>query len=1479
MPAPTRLRRVWRWTWRSLAVLLLVVLGLLGWLHTEGGQEMLRGRVEKALGERVRGTVELGGLEAALFGDLVLRDLVVTDAQGQRVLALERLEVTPDWEALVDRRLVLERLRLQGLDLALRLPVAGLLVPQPDAGPGRDLVLKALEVRGSRADVVAANGNRFHLEGIEVDAEITASPSARTFDVAVGRLAAELTFEAPGREAKDLRLGLGSAKIRLQGEALEAELGALAAGPASLVALRVQGRLPREGRLQGETTATLEGLEVDGAKLKALAPGLACAPDLNATLSIGGPPERLGVTGAADTAGGRVRISGTLDLREPRDPAYDMRVDVSQVDTTKLGCPGLTPVSTDLNLVFEGRGATKEALASNLRLQVGPTTVLGHAIDRVELVGRAEAARLAVERLSIEVLGHRVDVDGKLDPASRSFSAHLKSGAELAKLLARLREAGLKLPVWGPEEAGKLEVDLSVGGRLAEPGAGLAEATLAGTVRVAELALAGAAAREIVTTADLRVAQGKPYGTLTLTAQGLSRAERAMDRLRAVATLDGDALKLELEVEDTAHALQGGATLAGRLDRATLAVDARIERLFVSMGGRRIELAKPFAILLPSLADLASRPLGFGGLVVDVGGGRLTLGGEARFQEAASGARPQLAGWGVNADLAGLDLASFTGGRVRGRLGGKLSLDGVPGQSLSGSFDLTLAMGDLRVGAKGKLAPGQLVADLDAWLGGERLGTGHFEVPLSSGPRPALDRHGELRGNLSFAVDPARWLPRWPDALRGAEARGDIQVQGSAARPRLALDARLSRAEATLATAAVTARLEPAARAFEGVVSLAVPSLRALGAPVDLAANARLVLGRERTEMTAGLLRDGTAIAALTATLPGAKEIASGARDPARRARWPVSARLDLPRQALADWAAVRPALAGVQGTIQGSLSLGHTLGAPEVGGSLHVGPYGVWSGDPQELVLEPLLEGDLARLRATIRPVGDGPALVSFDLSAAWHELLQPARGVVVRAALSAEKAPLVRILPDLAQDTAALAISGQVDADWQAELLVTKTAGGFTLDPRAMSGGLSLSGGGVSLPGTTRRFKDIELAVEASPDALVLERLVLVEADEEKPARTLRAHGELGWVDLRPRTARLTLETVDWLAMGALDAPEGEIQAVLEATADLTAPTPQVRVKVERLQALAPSRFKRDHYQQTVGDNDLIFLEPGQEPGRLPYLPPPPPAPLLGGRSLDVHIDLAKGVEFVREPLHLFADGALELRFRPEGPTLTGQVEVRRGEVRALGKTFNLVEGKLRLPGPLAEWELDVIFRRPVEAVAQPDLPKDDGSGAATTGVRVQLSKSGETISWLGAGGPFLVDQMALANAGHPLFSSAPDRPTSATTRLPHQEQSLVLAFLSTNFRQLLFMRRFYAHSGTVDGDERYGQLQYLLSERRIFAEDLRLRLIRQPDRAVTSATELQLDWLWTQDPHRYVGLGARLGEDMRAGLEFFVEFATQD
>ena len=226
-------------------VLLLVCIAVIG-LQTGAAKRRIAQEIETAVAETGAFKLKIGAIEGFLPFNLVVRDAVLSDAQG-RIVELATLRAALRPEALLDRRVVLSDLALSGVILH-RLPPSGPDTAEPAAMP----VLPALPV------------------GVTIS-RLTVT-DARVAKAVLGRA---IALEASG-----------AAALRANGEALHVALAARWDG--GVGEARVRGAYaPAQARLSVDATVT----EKKDGLLAALA-GLPDRPAYQVTLTGAGPDRK-----------------------------------------------------------------------------------------------------------------------------------------------------------------------------------------------------------------------------------------------------------------------------------------------------------------------------------------------------------------------------------------------------------------------------------------------------------------------------------------------------------------------------------------------------------------------------------------------------------------------------------------------------------------------------------------------------------------------------------------------------------------------------------------------------------------------------------------------------------------------------------------------------------------------------------------------------------------------------------------------------------------------------------------------------------------------------------------------------------------------------------------------------------------------------------------------------------------------------------
>lgn len=407
-----------------LALVLGILLLALLLVSTSPGLEVVRRIAEAVAGRVLTGTLEIGAIRGSALSELVIEDVVLTDAEGRRAVAVERLLLEWRPSALLNGAIVVERLALDrpevllvqtatgGLNLANLVPPSEDKKPPEPEEPGGPLPLSLPEIRLGVARI-----DRGALDFV--------SNGERLADVRA--LALELTGSADGQR-------------------IEARLSSLTA--------KVQDGLP----LSLELAAVLDGerVEVDGLRLD-LADGRVRVPTLEtaippgplegeAQLSVpaelvrrlGGPSQLradidldLVATRAEATPRWWARVDGRLGpsplalsatVTESLDEV-DVALDARAVDPSALW-EGLPKGRLNLDVSSEGSVRPPDLAASvrvEGRIQPAPgqraVAVSPLSVDAKWRGGTAEATavgRVAGARLDLDVAADRLDLEGGL---------------------------------------------------------------------------------------------------------------------------------------------------------------------------------------------------------------------------------------------------------------------------------------------------------------------------------------------------------------------------------------------------------------------------------------------------------------------------------------------------------------------------------------------------------------------------------------------------------------------------------------------------------------------------------------------------------------------------------------------------------------------------------------------------------------------------------------------------------------------------------------------------------------------------------------------------------------------------------------------------------------------------------------------------------------------------------------------------------
>ncbi len=498
----------------ALVPVVLVAL-VLGFLHTGPGQDLVRNKIVERVAGRMNGSIEVGTFEFALFGDLALGDVVLSDENGKAVVTLGKLAVSPDWGSLLEGNPVINEVAVDGVVLNIVQYEDGssnlkkLFKPKPPEPPptepkkkkDRRIRVSGLHIGAVSVTVNKPDGTIIALKDFGLDAVIDVVPTKKTAKIVVPNITAALSIEKPKQGLSvsideirtgveiDLTGGAGTIKLAqtkakativqkgaaernidvdLAGIALEvrpgeinAALEGLAVGALALRTLEVTGRLGDKG-LSGEQNVQLVGLKVDHKKLNELIGKEILATDIGLETKISGPPDGVVLTTAITTEGGKLDLCGHVDISDLGLPVFDVTLSAQNLETKKLlKSEKVPPVTIEsLRLGLKGYGRSKQGAEVDIGLHIANVHVKNHRVDEVRLDARFDGGELEIDPLIIEAYGTKLVARGQVDLVRKLIDLTLSIEGDVGGTLDRLRAAGLKIKTRLPKGALRLREDV-----------------------------------------------------------------------------------------------------------------------------------------------------------------------------------------------------------------------------------------------------------------------------------------------------------------------------------------------------------------------------------------------------------------------------------------------------------------------------------------------------------------------------------------------------------------------------------------------------------------------------------------------------------------------------------------------------------------------------------------------------------------------------------------------------------------------------------------------------------------------------------------------------------------------------------------------------------------------------------------------------------------------------------------------------------
>ncbi len=889
-PTPRPLwRRIGRWTWRIVGGVLLTVLAIVAvvvllalWLtQTSSGHAFLVAQAMGIVNEHVLvSEASVGELRGNLFSHVELHDVVLRDASGDTAVRADRIAATWVLSGLFRQHIEVTSLEIEGVSVNARIEEDGGMnlarlvqpstpkPPDPTATPWTvavsDITIAdtGFALRDARND----NARIVMVRGLEAAGGVTIDADG-VIDAGLSRMSAALA--TPMVEQSALDVALTEVAVRSSSEGLDASVATLEVEGTELSDLGLsvtwsddQMFEHLEGGFDAIKLSADDLNEAIGQELLAVSVGVAATvegtpDDLRLILDLSGPGED-------------IAIALRLDITEPAVPGYRLRADIVRFSPARWLAIDVPEADVSVGVVIDGRGITPDGATGSIRLDIGPSQVMGWGVDGGAVSARYADGTVTVDRLDAWTTGLEVNAAAS---ASLDGDFSIDAGVGVTDLSM--------LGSWSPIEndvAGRADVRVEAAGsvpleRMSEL-AGMdpvaAAETLLGDVRV-DVSLDGRSLRwDDIEVGDIEFSGSIPPaeslevrvaldvedvvvpGAPTITSASLD-ARYADERVRLSLVAEeaqGRRVRVEAGVEQTDEGARASfSTLELAADRLAIrlvepmSVDVALDDAFapigvettpirMAIGSSRFDLEAEWhsdgrvdvsvdskGVDLADVGDLVAPELGLEG-VADF---RLGLGNRLQDPVISFGGSLQDLGIGEVRDVDIRGAVEFADERVDAKV--NIQYGGIPVLVLdTGSAGIPLEV-DL---ARGTVEPG--------W---ERQVAASAKIP-----RMRVD---DLR-----ALQPDLDIP-----LRGGELAGHLTLDGTPANPLLTLHVELTDVDAVLQPLAP----EPAVPDEAG----AAPTLGPLDAVIDVGFDG---VERNMLELRVSATLDDDPLATIALTTP-----------------------------------------------------------------------------------------------------------------------------------------------------------------------------------------------------------------------------------------------------------------------------------------------------------------------------------------------------------------------------------------------------------------------------------------------------------------------------------------------------------------------------------------------------------------------------------------------------------------------------------
>lgn len=380
--------------------------------------------VTALLNREIQGSLHIGSLHNVSYAKIVANDVVMRDPQGREIIRLDRLAAWPNWGALWDGTIFVDRVRARGGEVVLH--VAGeeedtvslveTFLPVSPGPPGGEppprivvngIVLDEITVRG---DVPSYEGLRVEDVRLEARVEAREDVNFRIFD---GR--ADMTGPYPGRTHVDRIVGHFNTDM-------SDGVDFYARGHRGEDRFRARIEVWQEdddADIEMDLTAWVDPLRMETLAEMEIAEGL---DNLSGTFRghgrLAGPVDDLRLTADVTSEGGRIIGRGHLPTEGPM--TFEAWTHGNhRLDQLVPAAPQMR-VGTHATLTLEDDPQSGEQIRT-IHAEVAPLRYREVVIPGFTIVGRLTDEELEVEDLDTMVAGGeasaegRVGYDGSLD--------------------------------------------------------------------------------------------------------------------------------------------------------------------------------------------------------------------------------------------------------------------------------------------------------------------------------------------------------------------------------------------------------------------------------------------------------------------------------------------------------------------------------------------------------------------------------------------------------------------------------------------------------------------------------------------------------------------------------------------------------------------------------------------------------------------------------------------------------------------------------------------------------------------------------------------------------------------------------------------------------------------------------------------------------------------------------------------------------